>query len=69
MALSLDWTSFYIYIYIYIYYESVGRYKCIHIRNPYRYNQRFKFLAWLNLKTRIHTYNHTHIHTHAYNHT
>ena len=29
------------------------------------YNQRFKFLAWLNLKTRIHT----HIHTHTYNHT
>ena len=34
-----------------------------------RYNQRFKFLAWLNLKTRIHTYTHTHIHTHIFNHT
>ena len=25
----------------------------------FRYNQRFKFLAWLNLKTRIHTLTHT----------
>ena len=25
----------------------------------YRYNQRFKFLAWLNLETRIHTHTHT----------
>ena len=25
----------------------------------FRYNQRFKFLAWLNLETRIHTHTHT----------
>ena len=28
-----------------------------------RYNQRFMFLAWLNLEIRIHTYTHTHIHS------
>ena len=31
-----------------------------------RYNQRFKFLAWLNLNTRIHT--HTHTPTSIYTH-
>ena len=36
-----------------------------------RYNQRFKFLAWLNLKTthqHVHIYAHTHIHSQNYNH-
>ena len=35
------------------------RNKCIYIRYPSRYNQRFKLLAWLNLKTRIHTHTYT----------
>ena len=41
--------------------------KCIHIRNSFRYNQCFTFLAWLNLKTLIHMYTHTptSIYTHA----
>ena len=34
--------------------------KCIHIRNPNRYNQRFTFLACASTRTHIHPHPYTH---------